>query len=133
VPDVSSQSESSAVQAFNQAGILASLSFVPGTDELGTVEAQAKPSGTTVPYHSHVQINLSTGPGSKQMETVPDVVGQQLQQSVSAMNGAHLRLIYVKLPVTSASQVGKIVQQSPLGGGHAPENAQVLVFLGVKQ
>ena len=46
------------------------------------------------------------------------------------MNGAHLRLIYVKFPVTSRSQAGKIVQQSPLAGGHAPQNAQVLVFLG---
>ena len=46
------------------------------------------------------------------------------------MNGAHLRLIYVKFPVNSRSQAGKIVQQSPLAGGHAPQNAQVLVFLG---
>jgi hypothetical protein len=46
------------------------------------------------------------------------------------LNGAHLRLLYVKYPVTSRSQAGKIVQQTPLSGGRAPENAQVLVFLG---
>ncbi|HET7128708.1 MAG TPA: PASTA domain-containing protein [Gaiellaceae bacterium] len=130
VPDVSSQDESSAVQTLTQAGILPSLVFVPGSDPLGTVTGQAKSSGSTVPYHSHVQINISSGPGDKQQEQVPSVIGQTLQQAVSSVNGAHLRLIYVKFPVDSRSQAGKIVQQSPLGGGHAPQNAQVLVFLG---
>ena len=46
------------------------------------------------------------------------------------MNGAHLRLIYVKFPVTSQTQAGKVVQQSPLAARTAPENAQVLVYLG---
>jgi serine/threonine-protein kinase len=114
----------------NQAGILASLSFVPGSEPLGMVKAVAKPAGTTVPYHSHVQINVSTGPGDKPTEQVPNVVGQTLQQALTSINGAQLRLIYVKLPVTSQSQAGKIVQQSPLGGGHAPQNAQIVVFLG---
>ena len=50
----------------------------------------------------HVQINLSTGPGQKPSETVPNVIGQTLQQALAAINGAHLRLIYLKYPVTSA-------------------------------
>ena len=129
VPDVSSRPEAAAVQAMNQAGILASLTWVPGNDELGTVEAQAKPSGTTVPYHSHVQINLSTGPGQKTSEQVPNVVGKTLQDALSTINGANLRMIYLKLPVTSRAQAGKVVQQSPLGGT-APQNAQVVVWLG---
>ena len=37
----------------------------PGSDPLGTVEGQAKQAGTTVPYHSHMQINISSGPGDK--------------------------------------------------------------------
>jgi serine/threonine-protein kinase len=130
VPDVSSQKESSAVQTLTRAGILPSLVFVPGSDPLGTVTGQAKQAGSTVPYHSHVQINVSSGPGDKPQERVPSVIGQTLSQAVSSVNGAHLRLIYVKFPVDSKSQAGKIVQQSPLGGGHAPQNAQVLVFLG---
>lgn len=130
VPDVSSQNEAAAAQALNQAGILASLFFIPGSDPLGTVEQQAKQAGTTVPYHSHMQINISSGPGDKPKETVPSVVGQSLHQAVASLNAAHLRLIYVRYPVSSKSQAGKIVQQSPLGGGSAPQNAQVLVFLG---
>lgn len=129
VPDVSSQQEAAAVQAMNEAGILASLTWVPGSDELGTVVAQAKPSGTTVPYHSHVQLNLSTGPGTKTAEQVPNVVGQTLKGALAAINGAHLRMIYLKMSVSDRSQAGKVVQQSPLGGT-APENAQIVVWLG---
>jgi beta-lactam-binding protein with PASTA domain len=113
----------------SQAGILPSLTWVPGSDELGTVVAQAKPSGTIVPYHSHVQINLSSGPGTKTAEQVPNVVGKSLKDALATINGAHLRMIYVKLSVSDRSQAGKVVQQSPLGGT-APENAQIVVWLG---
>jgi serine/threonine-protein kinase len=133
MPNVSGQDEQGAASALINAGLLASFSFVPSNDPLGTVEQQAKPAGTTLPYHSHVQINVSTGPGTKPSEAVPSVIGQTLQQAVSTLNGAHLRLIYVKLPITTRAQAGKIVQQSPLAGSHAPQNAQVLVFVGAFQ
>jgi beta-lactam-binding protein with PASTA domain len=130
MPNVTGQQEPAAVTALGNAGILASLVFVPGSDPLGTVVQQAKPAGTTVPYHSHVQVNISRGPNNNPLETVPNAVGQTLQQAVSTLNGAHLRLLYLKFPVTSRAQAGKIVQQSPLGGGQAPQNAQVVVYLG---
>lgn len=130
VPGVSSQTEAAAVQALNRAGIIASLAFVPGGDPLGTVEAQAKPAGTSLPYHSHMQINISSGPGDKPKERVPNVIGQPLQQALASINGAQLRLLYLRFPVTSRSQAGKIVQQSPLAGAQAPRNAQVVVYLG---
>lgn len=132
VPDVGGQDEASAAQAFGQAGIRASIVFVPGTDPLGTVEAQAKAAGTTVPTRSHVQINVSSGPGDKPKVPVPSVMGRTLKQALAALNAAHLRLIYLKIPVTSQSQAGTVVEQSPLGGS-APQNAQVLVFLGALQ
>jgi beta-lactam-binding protein with PASTA domain len=130
VPDVAGQKEAAAVTAFGTAGILASIVFVPGTDPLGTVVQQAKPSGTTVPYHSHVQINLSRGPNDNALVSVPNVIGKTLQDAVRALNAAHLRLIYVKYPVTSQTQAGKVVQQSPLSGAQAPQNAQIVVYLG---
>ena len=130
VPDVSNQNEPAAVQSLNGAGIIASLAFIPGSDPLGTVEGQAKQAGTTVPYHSHMQINISSGPGDKPKEQVPNVIGKTLQDAVSSLNAAHLRLIFVKLPVTTRSAAGKIVQQAPLGGAQAPRNAQVVVYLG---
>ena len=58
------------------------------------------------------------------------MIGKTLQDAVSTLNGAQLRLIYVKYPVTSQTQAGKVVQQSPLSGAQAPQNAQVVVYLG---
>jgi beta-lactam-binding protein with PASTA domain len=130
VPDVTSQTEAAAVTSFGNAGILASIVFVPASDPLGTVEQQAKPAGTTVPFHSHVQINISRGPNNNPLVSVPNVVGKTLQEAVSGLNAAHLRLIYLKYPVTSQAQAGKVVQQTPLGGAQAPQNAQVVVYLG---
>jgi serine/threonine-protein kinase len=129
MPDVTSQSEASAASAMGQAGILPSIVFVPSNDPLGTIEQQAKPSGTTVPFHSHVQINASTGPGNKPQEQVPNAIGQTLKQAVATMQGAHLRLIYLRFPVSSKQKAGQIVQQTPLSGASVPQNAQVLVFL----
>jgi serine/threonine-protein kinase len=133
VPDVTGQKEAAAVTALGNAGILASIVFVPGSDPLGTVLQQVKPAGTKVPFHSHMQINVSRGPNGTTDATVPDVIGQTLQQAVSTLNGAHLRLIYLKYPVTSRAQAGKVVQQSPLRGATTPENAQVVVYLGAFQ
>jgi len=130
VPDVTGQKEAAAVQSFGNAGILASIVFVPASDPLGTVEQQAKPAGTSVPFHSHVQINVSRGPNNNPLEAVPNVLGKTLQDAVSTLNAKHLRLIYVKYPVTSQAQAGKVVQQSPLSGAQAPQNAQVVVYLG---
>jgi eukaryotic-like serine/threonine-protein kinase len=131
VPDVGNAPEQEAVDKLSAAGILPSLVFVPASDPLGTVEQQAKPAGTTVGYHSHVQLNISKGPHATTDVSVPNTIGRTLSEAVSTLNAAGLRLIFVKLPITSRAQVGKIVQQSPLAGGKAPKNAQVLVFLGV--
>jgi beta-lactam-binding protein with PASTA domain len=130
VPDITGQKEAASVTSLGNAGILASIVFVPASDPLGTVVQQAKPAGTTVPFHSHVQINVSRGPNNNPLESVPNVVGKTLQEAVSALNAAHLRLIYLKYPVTSQAQAGNVVQQTPLGGAQAPQNAQIVVYLG---
>jgi beta-lactam-binding protein with PASTA domain len=81
-------------------------------------------AGTTIVVTTH-PVTTTTAPA-----TVPNLIGRSLQDAVSTLQGAHLRLIYLRLPVSSRARAGKIVQQSPLGGGHAPQNARVLVFLG---
>jgi hypothetical protein len=57
-------------------------------------------------------------------------IKKRLTDAVSSIQAAHLRLIYLRYPVTSRAQAAKIVQQSPLAGNTAPGNAQVLVYLG---
>jgi beta-lactam-binding protein with PASTA domain len=129
VPNVAGSQLQSAVQRLAQSGLLASVRYVPGSEPLETVRDQSPKSGT-VKERSHVTVTVSSGPGQKAQKTVPNVVGQSLQGAVSAVNGAGLRLIFVKLPITDRTQAGKIVEQSPAAGRTAPENAQVLVYLG---
>jgi beta-lactam-binding protein with PASTA domain len=131
VPDLSGTDVQAASQALIGANLLATISYVPGTDPLGTVISQAPGAGETAKARSHVTVNASSGPNAKEQATVPDAVGQELQQAVSTMNGAGLRLIFVKVPVTTRASVGKVVEQTPLAGKTAPKNAQVLVYLGV--
>lgn len=129
VPDVTQQTEEDGADNLVKAGLLPTITFVPAQDPLGTIEAQAQSAGGTVAYLSHVQINISSGPGNKTMETVPSVIGNKLPQAVSALNAAGLRLIYVRYAITDKSKAGTIVQQTPLAGSRAPHNAQVLVYM----
>ena len=117
VPDVSGQTEEAAVTSLSRAGVLREPRLRPG-QRPARDRRQARPSrpARTVPYHAHVQVNISRGPRTKPTTTVPNVVGRPLAEAVTALNGANLRLIYVRFPVTSRSQAGKIVQQSPLAG-----------------
>lgn len=130
VPGVTNDELQPAVQQLATAGFRISLQYVPSDDPLGTVVAQAPQSGGSAPAGSHVTVNAASGPGHKPQETVPDLTGGSLPHAVSTANGAHLRLIYVKRTVTDHSQAGVVVDQSPAAGAHAPQNAQVLVYLG---
>ncbi len=130
VPDVTNGALQSAVQQLATAGFQISLQYVPSTDPLGTVVAQSPQGSASAPTGSHVTVNAASGPGQKPEETVPTLTGGSLPHAVSTANGAHLRLIYVKRAVTDKSQAGTIVDQSPAAGAHAPQNAQVLAYMG---
>jgi beta-lactam-binding protein with PASTA domain len=129
VPELSGDVQAAAA-ALSRAGFLASIAYIPGSDPLGTVEHQAPAAGTSAPTGSHVTVNVSSGPGQKIQETVPDATGQTLQQAVATMQHAGLRLIFLKRTVTDRAQAGKIIEQTPPAGKTAPKNAQVLVYLG---
>jgi beta-lactam-binding protein with PASTA domain len=123
----------SVLQQLEQAGLLASIAYVPNTQPLGTVVAQSPSAGASVKTGSQVTVNVSSGPGGNPEETVADVVGQRIPQAVSTLNGVGLRLILLKMRVSDRSKAGVVVAQTPLPGKHAPKNAQVLVYMGAYQ
>jgi serine/threonine-protein kinase len=130
VPDLTGVQLAPAVRQLSGSGLLASVQYIPGDEPLGTVRTQSPQAGKTARSRSHVTVNASSGPGDKEQKTVPDTTGQTLDQAVSTLNKAGLRLIFVKLPVTDRAQAGKVVEQTPAAGKTAPENAQVVVYLG---
>jgi beta-lactam-binding protein with PASTA domain len=119
-----------ALQQLDQAGLRASIAYVPGTQPLGTVIAQSPAGGASAKTGSQVTVNVSSGPGGNPEETVPNVVGQRIPQALSAFHAAGLRLVLLNMRVSSRAQAGVIVAQTPLPGKHAPKNAQILVYLG---
>jgi beta-lactam-binding protein with PASTA domain len=130
VPGVTGERLQSAVHQLAASGFAISIAYVPGDATLGTIGAQSPGPGASATRGSHVTINASDGPGGNPEETVPDTTGQQLRQAVATLNGAHLRLIFVKRTVHERSEAGTIVEQTPAAGAHAAGNAQVLVYLG---
>jgi beta-lactam-binding protein with PASTA domain len=122
-----------ALQQLDQAGLAASLAYVPGTQPLGTVVAQAPAGGSTAKTGSQVTVNVSSGPNGNADETVPNVVGQRIPQALGALHATGLRLILLKARVNDRSQAGVIVAQTPTPGKKAPKNAQVLVYMGAYQ
>jgi beta-lactam-binding protein with PASTA domain len=129
VPELAGLDELGVARALGRAGLLASLAFVGTSDPLGRVEAQHTAPGTTLPYHSHIQVDVSTGPHSHPVP-VPDLIGESLQAATQTAAAAHLCLIYLHYPVTSHAQAGTIVQQTPPAHSRAPQNAQLIVYLG---
>lgn len=129
VPSLSGELQP-AVQRLDRAGFVASVAYVPADTPLGTVVAQSPDGGASAPARSQVTVNVSSGPGGNPPETVPDVVGQRIPQAVSTLNGAGLRLIFLRAPVADQARAGAVVAQTPQPGKQAPRNAQVLVYMG---
>jgi beta-lactam-binding protein with PASTA domain len=132
VPSLSGELRS-ALQQLDQAGLKASIAYVPGTQPLGTVVAQTPAESASAKTGSQVTVNVSSGPNQKPDQSVPDVVGQRIPQALSTLHESGLRLILLRARVTDRSQAGVIVAQTPLPGKKAPKNAQVLVYMGAYQ
>jgi beta-lactam-binding protein with PASTA domain len=129
VPDLELTLLQPATHQLTAAGLLASVKYVPGDYPLETVLDQFPKAGATATARSHVTLNISSGKGEER-ETVPNVVGQGLEQAVATLNGVNLRLIFAKVPVTDRTRAGKVVEQTPPAGSNVPGKAQVLVYLG---
>ena len=119
-----------ALQQLDQAGFVASISYVPSQQPLGTVVAQSPSGGQTAKTNSQVTLNVSDGPNGQPTETVPNVVGQQIPDATHTLNGAGLRLVFLRGKVSNKAQAGHVIAQTPLPGKKAPKNAQVLVYMG---
>ena len=120
----------SAVQSLVTKGLAATINYVPSDEPMGTVVSQSPSGGATSKTGTHITLSVSSGPGDKEQATVPDASGQTIRDAVGTMNSAGLRLILVKKTVSDKSQAGKVVEQTPSPGAHAPKRAQILVYMG---
>src|SRR5262249_40704653 len=96
VPGLGGQQLQSAVQRLEQAGLEASIAYVPSDQPFGAVVAQTPSSGVSARSSSQVTVNVSTGRGQNPMETVPNVVGKRIPEALPALHAVGLRLIVLK-------------------------------------
>src|SRR5690606_11415988 len=82
-----------ALQAIQEAELLAAVSYVPGDAPLGTVLAQHPAPGARAPAGTEVTVNVSDGPGERELRAVPDVRGRTTREALAALNDAGLRLV----------------------------------------
>lgn len=130
VPDVVGQPRADAVQAFADAGLKASIVYVPSQEPEGTVVAQAKPPGTKLARGSSVQVNVSLGPKPAQQQAVPDVVGLDEKAARDLLKEAGFKAQAIAYPVDDPSQEGLVLDQQPVAGSKAPRGSEITIYVG---
>ncbi|MGH3039388.1 MAG: Stk1 family PASTA domain-containing Ser/Thr kinase [Gaiellaceae bacterium] len=128
VPDILGQSESSARDELDTAGLNVAVTQAPSdTTPEGLVSAQSPGAGSQVDQGATVQITISTGP---ELVTVPDVVGDPRLDARAAIRAGDLRSTVVFQDVIDPAQDDIVLDQDPGGGSQAPPGSTVTIVVG---
>jgi len=128
VPDVVGQDRSTATTTLEGVGLRVTVSEVDDSRPAGTVTDTSPGSGATVPRNSSVTLEVSRG----NRLSVPSVVGQSPSAAAQTLSRAGFTgsISQTSQQVSDASQVGKILSQSPSGGSEAGANDTIQVVVG---
>jgi serine/threonine-protein kinase len=128
VPDVLSQSESSARAELQEAGFEVSVTEAPSdTVPEGLVSDQSPDPGVQAAKGSTVTITISTGPD---LVSVPDVVGELVGDARATLRGAGFRVTTVFEDVADSAQDDVVLEQNPAGGSMASPGSTVTIVVG---
>jgi serine/threonine-protein kinase len=129
VPNLVGQRFGPAVRRLETSGLRANVVYATSTRPRGTVTAQRPAAGTRVRRGSRVRLTVSAG-ANPTLQAVPDVVGQDQNSAVTALQQAGFTPVVVRRVVTNASQDGMVVEQQPAAGGQAPRGGSVAIYVG---
>jgi serine/threonine-protein kinase len=130
VPSVSGQTQIAAITSVQSAGFVPNSYPVPSSQQRGTVVAQNPAAGGQLQEGQPVRLNVSTGTGSRPTVSIPTVTGQQASDARLALARAKLCVLTSTRKASSASQVGRVVAQSPAAGTSVQWFAQVTIYVG---
>src|SRR5262249_32020205 len=65
--------------------LAATINYVPSDEPMGTVVSQSPSGGATSKTGTRITLSVSSGPGDKEQETVPDASGQTIRDAVGTM------------------------------------------------
>jgi beta-lactam-binding protein with PASTA domain/predicted Ser/Thr protein kinase len=127
VPDVLSQSESSARSELESAGFLVNAETEESDLEEGTVIEQDPAAGSRIEEGAQVAIVISRGPGDV---SVPNVVGQSQESAAARLGALGLDVRVVTRDTDSESEDGRVLDQSPPAGSDLPPGSDVTIIVG---
>jgi beta-lactam-binding protein with PASTA domain len=127
VPNVAGKDQVEAAQILTDAGLkFQKTNMASGTIPVGSVISTSPAAGTQAPRGSTVTMNVSTGP---EQVSVPNVVGKTQDDATSTLTDAAFDVRVVQVP-SSASNLGKVIAQTPLAGTMVNRGTQVTITVG---
>ncbi len=132
VPDVTGESLSSAQATISDAGLAnGAVTHQPSSSQSpGTVLSQEPKAGTEVHADTKIALVVAEAPKAKPV-AVPTVVGRTELAGEEVLERAGLTPQVSSVVTGEASDVGKVLRQSPSGGTHVSKGSTVRVFVGV--
>jgi beta-lactam-binding protein with PASTA domain len=127
VPDAVGGTLADAAASFGAEGLKVSVRYVPSTEPLGTVVAQAQDPGTELEAGDTVQVNVSPGAEPPPEAVVPGVVGRAQRDARGALEQAGFEVLAVEL---DAGRPGIVGSQSPPAGARVPGGTLVILYVG---
>jgi beta-lactam-binding protein with PASTA domain len=128
-PNVLRLQQSAAQRRLHDAGLKARVRYVVSGQPAGQVLGQNPGGGTTVKRGTTVVLAVSRGPNPT-LTVVPDVVGKDKQTATTTLQNAGFTVQVLEVPTSTASQSGKVLDEQPAGGTHAPDGSSVTIYVG---
>ncbi len=116
-----------AVQQLRSRGLAPTVSEAVSSSPEGEVIRQSPSAGTQVDPGSTVSIVVSKG---AQKVAVPNVIGKQRSDAVSALRAAGLNPVVQEQDTDVSSQVGRVTDQFPPPGSQVDAGTDVTVVIG---
>jgi serine/threonine-protein kinase len=133
VPNVTGQTESAARSSLSSAGFTVQVISVQSSSATpGTVVSQNPAAGTQATPGSTVTIDIAKAqpPPPTTTTKVPNVTGDTAAAARSVLTAAGFTLTETMQTVTSKSQDGIVLSQSPSGGSSAKKGSAVTIVVG---
>ena len=108
----------------------ATIQYVPSDEPLGTVIAQSPSAGASSQTGTHITLSVSSGPGDKEQETVPDTPARRSSRRSQTLNARRAAPDPGQADGHRPGAGGQGRRADAEAGAQAPKNAQVLVYMG---
>ena len=128
VPSVINLSQAAATSALKADNFEVRVRQVTDDATVGQVLTQNPGPGADAPSGSTVTINVSTGPGLRQ---IPNVAGQSVQEATQTLKDSGFPKVTVSTQKVAGTQydTGQVASTTPAAGNSAPPSAQIVLYV----